>query len=78
MTRPTHRCTECGWTTALRVGRCGDCQTWGSVVEAGAPQLAKVTSSVPTRKAVPIGEVSTDLATRTLTRLTAESKTPAV
>src|ERR687889_1562508 len=66
-TRPTHRCTECGWTTGRWVGRCGECQTWGSVVEAGAPQLTQVTSSVPTRKAVPIGEVSADLAARTLT-----------
>src|SRR5919107_325456 len=69
-TRPTHRCTECGWTTGRWVGRCGECQTWGSVVEAGAPQLAQVTSSVPTRKAVPIGQVSADLATRTLTGVT--------
>src|ERR671916_26362 len=68
--RPTHRCTECGWTTGRWVGRCGECQTWGSVVEAGAPQLTSVTSSVPTRKAVPIGQVSADLATRTLTGVT--------
>jgi DNA repair protein RadA/Sms len=69
-TRPTHRCTECGWTTGRWVGRCGECQTWGSVVEAGTPQLATVTSSVPTRKAVPIGQVSADLAIRTLTGVT--------
>ena len=69
-TRPTHRCTECGWTTGRWVGRCGECQTWGSVVEAGRPQLAQVTSSVPTRKAVPIGHVSADLAIRTLTGVT--------
>ncbi len=68
--RPTHRCTDCGWATGRWVGRCGECQTWGSVVEAGAPQLAQVTSSVPTRKAVPIGEVSADLAIRTLTGVT--------
>ena len=68
--RPTHRCTECGWTTGRWVGRCGECQTWGSVVEAGAPQLASVASLVPTRKAVPIGQVSADLATRTLTGVT--------
>src|SRR5918998_1151141 len=68
--RPTHRCTECGWTTGRWVGRCGECQTWGSVAEEGAPQLAQVTSSVPTRKAVPIGQVSADLAIRTLTGVT--------
>src|SRR5690606_35856510 len=36
--RPTatapYRCTECGWTTIKWVGRCGECQQWGTVVEA--------------------------------------------
>ncbi|HET8926529.1 MAG TPA: DNA repair protein RadA [Microbacterium sp.] len=34
--RPTapFRCTECGWTTLRWVGRCGECQQWGTVVEA--------------------------------------------
>ena len=66
-TRPTHKCTECGWTTGRWVGRCGECQTWGSVVEEGAPKLAQVKSSTPVSKAVPIREVSADLATRALT-----------
>lgn len=30
---PGYHCTECGWTTVKWVGRCGECQTWGSVVE---------------------------------------------
>ncbi|MGC3005309.1 DNA repair protein RadA, partial [Streptomyces sp. G35A] len=55
---PTWVCTECGWTTTKWVGRCGECQTWGSVVEKGAPKLTEVTSSTPTSKAVPIGQVS--------------------
>ncbi|HSU35330.1 MAG TPA: DNA repair protein RadA [Propionibacteriaceae bacterium] len=66
-TRPSFVCTECGWTAGRWVGRCGECQTWGSVAEAGAPKLARVTSSVPESKAVPIGQVSADLAIRTLT-----------
>ena len=37
--RALYRCSECGWETAKWVGRCGECQTWGSVVEAGAPGL---------------------------------------
>ncbi len=32
--RGTYRCTECGWTTLRWVGRCGECQQWGTVVEA--------------------------------------------
>lgn len=35
-TAPGYACTECGWSTVKWVGRCGECQTWGSVVEEGA------------------------------------------
>ena len=66
-TRPTHSCTECGWTTMRWVGRCGECQAWGSVVESGAPKLASIRSSVPRSKAVPIASVDADAATRVLT-----------
>lgn len=64
---PTWVCTECGWTTTKWVGRCGECKTWGSVVEKGAPKLTEVTSSTPTSKAVPIGQVSEQAANRHLT-----------
>lgn len=60
-------CTECGWTTAKWVGRCGECQTWGSVVEKGAPKLTDVTTHVPVSRAVPIGTVSEQAADRHLT-----------
>lgn len=60
----TYRCSECGWTSTKWVGRCGECQAWGSVVEAGAPKLRSIASSVPVERAVPIGEVSTDQARR--------------
>ena len=35
MAKPTatFRCAECGWTTAKWVGRCGECQAWGTVEE---------------------------------------------
>ena len=33
--RPAYRCAECGWQTAKWVGRCGECQAWGTVAEAG-------------------------------------------
>ena len=39
MARPAtdYRCTECGWTSVKWVGRCGECQAWGTVVDtAGA------------------------------------------
>jgi DNA repair protein RadA/Sms len=28
------RCTECGWTTPKWAGRCGECQSWGTIVDA--------------------------------------------
>jgi DNA repair protein RadA/Sms len=30
-TRGTYRCGECGWQTTQWVGRCGECQAWGTV-----------------------------------------------
>ncbi|GCD89709.1 DNA repair protein RadA [Nocardioides sp. LS1] len=57
--RPAFRCTECGWETGKWVGRCGECQAWGSVAEAAAPVLRAVASPV-TRAAVPIGQVSVE------------------
>jgi DNA repair protein RadA/Sms len=39
-TEALYRCDECGWTTLKWVGRCGECQAWGTVIEAGAPTTA--------------------------------------
>ena len=33
------QCSECGWQTTKWAGRCGECQTWGSVT-GGAAQVA--------------------------------------
>lgn len=55
--RPAYRCSECGWETGKWVGRCGECQAWGSVAEAAAPTLRTAAAPVTTR-AVPIGQVS--------------------
>ena len=41
-----YRCTECGWTALRWVGRCGECQQWGTVVEA-AEQTGIVRAVVP-------------------------------
>ena len=58
-TRPSHRCSECGWETAKWVGRCGECQAWGSVAEAGAPS-GRTQAGPVTSPAVPIGQVPID------------------
>ncbi len=60
---PAFLCTECGWTTAKWVGRCGECQQWGTVAEHTAQtgtvrQLNPVTPASE-RAARPITEVST-------------------
>ncbi|THJ00654.1 DNA repair protein RadA, partial [Nocardioides sp.] len=62
-TRSTYRCAECGWTTAKWVGRCGECQAWGSVAEAAttpATPSGRTTATPVTRPAVPIGRVSAE------------------
>lgn len=61
-TRVMFRCAECGWEAGKWVGRCGECQAWGSVAEVGAPTL-RVAPGAVTTKAVPIGEVSVEAAT---------------
>ena len=65
--RPTqtapYRCTECGWTTLKWVGRCGECQQWGTVVEAAEQTgiTRSVTPVVPGagRQARPITSIDT-------------------
>jgi DNA repair protein RadA/Sms len=57
--RPTFRCTECGWETSKWVGRCGECQAWGSVSETAAPTTRAAAAPV-SRPAVPIGQVSVE------------------
>ena len=52
----TYRCSECGWQTAKWVGRCGECQAWGTVGEVGGV-TSRTTAAPVQRPAVPIGEV---------------------
>lgn len=55
------QCSECGWTTSRWVGRCGECQAWGSVAETSAPKL-RVGASAPVTPAIRISEVPLDAA----------------
>jgi DNA repair protein RadA/Sms len=59
--RPDYRCTECGWTTSKWVGRCGECQAWGTVDETG-PIVRGVTAGPVSAPARPILEVDVDIA----------------
>ncbi|GAA2176678.1 DNA repair protein RadA [Agrococcus versicolor] len=60
------RCSECGWTTAKWVGRCGECQQWGTVEEVGAAAADRVkAASIPAmRRARPITEIDVSDAPR--------------
>src|SRR5690606_29079104 len=52
-------CSECGWTTAKWVGRCGECQSWGTLDEAGGAARSGRTPAAPVSSpAVPIGQVA--------------------
>lgn len=66
---PAYRCTECGWTTAKWVGRCGECQAWGTVEEASAAAEHGRTQAARTvaRPATPIQDVDSTLAAFTST-----------
>ena len=52
-----YRCSECGWATVKWVGRCGECQAWGSVSEIGAVTVRTTAPGRVERPAIPIGEV---------------------
>ena len=60
--RTPYRCAECGWTTARWVGRCGECQAWGSVEEVGAPRVRTTTAGTVCSAAQPIAEVDVESA----------------
>ncbi|MBC9227296.1 DNA repair protein RadA [Aeromicrobium sp. 636] len=52
-------CTECGWTTGKWVGRCGECQAWGTVDAVGGSSRSGRTSAAPVSSpAVPIAQVA--------------------
>ena len=57
-----YRCSECGWTTSKWVGRCGECQAWGSVEEFGGPKLNSLKAGRVSSPARPISEVDIESA----------------
>ncbi|MDQ6897533.1 MAG: DNA repair protein RadA [Actinomycetota bacterium] len=59
---PGFRCAECGWTTVKWVGRCGECQAWGSVSEIGAAVVRTTAATSVTRPALRIGQVDVNRA----------------
>ncbi|MDN4609685.1 DNA repair protein RadA [Arthrobacter burdickii] len=58
---PNYRCAECGWTTAKWVGRCGECQAWGTVEETGQVIARTTAATAVTTPARRIAEVDATL-----------------
>ncbi|MGH3796877.1 MAG: DNA repair protein RadA [Pseudonocardiaceae bacterium] len=65
--RPTHRCTECGHEVTKWVGRCPECQAWGSVAVAGSRSPERVAAGAPSAPALPISQVDLQSARATAT-----------
>ena len=63
-TAPNFRCTECGWTSIKWVGRCGECQSWGTVVDdaenAPSPRAVIPIRVSAARAAKPITEIGSN------------------
>jgi DNA repair protein RadA/Sms len=60
--RPSYRCAECGWTAAKWVGRCGECQAWGTLLDLTAPAVRTTKAGPVSTAAQPIGDVDVELA----------------
>ncbi len=54
---PGFRCSECGWSAIKWVGRCGECQAWGTISEVGAVKVRTAAAVVTDRPAIRIGDV---------------------
>lgn len=55
--KPGYKCAECGWVSIQWVGRCGECQAWGTVAEIGAPKAGSLKPGEVTTPATPITEI---------------------
>jgi DNA repair protein RadA/Sms len=60
--RPSFRCSECGWTAGKWVGRCGECQAWGTVVDASSPTVRTTAAGPVSAPARPIADVDVEAA----------------
>jgi DNA repair protein RadA/Sms len=55
--RPAYRCEDCGLEVAKWVGRCPECQAWGTVLEAGARPGLTVVAGPVSAPAQPIADI---------------------
>jgi len=59
-----YRCGECGYEAVKWVGRCPECQAWGTLEERGdsRPAIARIVAGAPNSPARPIGQVDIEAA----------------
>lgn len=55
--RPAYRCEDCGLEVSKWVGRCPECQAWGTVLELGARPGPAVVAGPVSALALPIADV---------------------
>src|SRR3954467_8390628 len=58
--RPVYRCSECGLEATRWVGRCPECQAWGTLAEVGARPGLTVAAGPVSAPARPIREVAAE------------------
>jgi DNA repair protein RadA/Sms len=60
--RPSYVCSECGVGAAKWVGRCPECQAWGTVAEVGASVVRALKPGAVMQPALPIGQLDIEAA----------------
>lgn len=62
--RPSYRCSECGLAVGKWVGRCPECQAWGTIDEIGAPRAGSnaVSAGPVSAPARPISDIDVEAA----------------
>lgn len=58
--KPAYRCSDCGWTALRWVGRCGECQAWGTVEQVATVPTGVTRARAVCKPATPIAHVKPD------------------
>jgi DNA repair protein RadA/Sms len=61
-TRAAYRCEDCGLEVTKWVGRCPECQAWGTVLEVGAKPGLTIVAGPVSAPAQPIGDIPSQAA----------------
>lgn len=58
--RSAYTCSECGCGSNKWVGRCPECQAWGTLAEVGASQIKVLRAGAVSRPAIAVSELDVD------------------